>query len=131
MKVLKNPEVRRTAAVLLVIEALFGVVCLSLDLRAGAAASVAFLLIFFWYLWDAALRYRKMADLAAGLDELLHGSEVFSFTEYREGELSLLQNEIMKLTIRMREQSGLLPPEQIGLLPHADGQFHDLILEQT
>lgn len=115
MKVLKNAEVRNNAVVLFCFGAACGIICLWLDPLAGKVASAAFLMILLWYLRDATLRYRRMAELAAGLDELLHGGETFNFTEYREGELSLLQNEIVKLTLRMREQADLLRRDKTGL----------------
>lgn len=49
-------------------------------------------------------RYKKIEELAADIDSLLHEDKNISFEKYEEGELAILENEIQKMTIRIREQ---------------------------
>jgi len=49
------------------------------------------------------------------IDEILHGRESIHLSEYSEGELSILQSEISKLTVQLREQAGVLRAEKIYL----------------
>jgi len=46
------------------------------------------------------------------IDAVLHGAENLDFAFYREGELYLLQNEVRKMTIRLREQTELLSKDK-------------------
>ena len=61
------------------------------------------------------LRYRKIAELSADIDKILHNSAHISFEKYSEGELSLLQSEISKMTVRLREQQQQLLDDKLLL----------------
>lgn len=51
------------------------------------------------------LRYLRIADMSRDIDSILHGTESISLGKYSEGELAILENEISKLMIRLREQT--------------------------
>lgn len=74
--------------------------------------SLAFLLLF---LIIMRLRYQKIKELSVIIDEILHGKETVDFKDFNEGELSILQNEIKKMTIRLREQNDALISEKVHL----------------
>lgn len=126
MKIMRNKEIRRTAAVFFAVGAAGSGVCFLLDRRGGAVAAAVFLLLLLIYLWDVSLRYRRMASLAARLDEILHGEQDMSLSEYREGEFSLLQNEMSKLLGRLREQTDLLKKEKVMLADSMADISHQL-----
>lgn len=126
MEIWKNAEVRSTVIIMVLLETAGSAVCFFLDWRAGAAASAVFLLLLILYLWDTRRRYRRMASLAADIDEILHGGENFNFSQYREGELSLLKNELTKLLIRLREQAALLEEEKGNLADSLADISHQL-----
>ena len=104
MKLLRNPEVLLTLVLYLLLSA--------------AAVSAAFLMggNFGWlmlavcaafigiWLNTAARRYRRIADLSADIDRILHGDDHVSLDDYAEGELGILQSEVHKMTICLREQ---------------------------
>ncbi len=60
-------------------------------------------------------RYEKLRDLSMLIDEVLHGNDKVDFKDFNEGELSILQNEIKKMTIRLREQNEALIAEKVHL----------------
>jgi len=60
-------------------------------------------------------RYRRISGLSLKIDEILHGQEGINLNEYSEGELSILQNEIQKLVVRLREQSDALRQDKVYL----------------
>lgn len=74
-----------------------------------AALSLIFLLLF---LHTTKKRYQKLKDLSSMIDEVLHGNDKVDFKDCNEGELSILQNEIKKMTIRLREQNEALITEK-------------------
>lgn len=47
---------------------------------------------------------RKLAALSAQIDAVLHGEETINFQDYNEGAFSILQSELHKMTVRLREQ---------------------------
>ena len=126
MGIWKNAEVRSAVIIMVLLEAAGGAACFFLDWRAGAASSAVFLILLILYLWDTGRRYRRMASLASDIDEILHGGENVSFSQYREGELSLLQNELTKLLIRLREQAGMLKEEKENLADSLADISHQL-----
>lgn len=50
-------------------------------------------------------RYEKMANLSLDIDRILHGEEKICLDQYKEGEFSILESEISKMVIRLREQN--------------------------
>lgn len=50
------------------------------------------------------MRYRRIEELSADIDRLLHGDIPISFEKYEEGELAILESEVQKMTVRLREQ---------------------------
>ncbi len=115
MKLLRNKEVRKT----LVISLLFALSVTGIAFLFGwkialftGGVSGGFLLIQFLSLRQ---RYKKIGDLAGDIDRILHGNESVSLDCYAEGELGILQSEIAKMTVRLREQKDRLQADKIYL----------------
>ncbi len=53
-------------------------------------------------------RYRQIARLASEVDEVLHGGRRIAFSDYREGDLAVLRNELAKMVAALRTAMGLL-----------------------
>ncbi len=61
-------------------------------------------------------RYRRIAALSEEIDRVLHGAEAtLSLAGYSEGELGVLQSELQKMTVRLREQQQLLQNDKVQL----------------
>lgn len=76
-------------------------------------------------------RYRKISNLSNDIDRLLHGEEEIDFHQYREGELAILQNELRKMTMRLREQANLLYQDQVYLKDSIADISHQLKTPMT
>ena len=61
------------------------------------------------------LRYKRISDLTADIDRILHGEGNVHLEKYAEGELALLQSEVYKMTIRLREQQSKLMDDKMYL----------------
>lgn len=72
------------------------------------------------------LRYRKIAELSGILDSILHGNETISFDNFSEGELSILQNELTKMTSKLREQKAELIRDKLYLTDSIADISHQL-----
>lgn len=99
----------------------------------GATALAATLLSFLWevrfgflmlavcilytvlYMSATIKRYRRISNLAADINQILHGDCHISIEQYAEGELGILQSEIYKMTVRLREQQQHMCEEKIFL----------------
>ncbi len=110
MKFFRNPEIRRLCTVYLLLAILFTGIAGGF----GCAGLVAGVCIIYIGISLAVTyqRYRKIEELAASIDRILHGNERISFTEYQEGELSVLEDELSKMTNRLLEQAGQLQQDK-------------------
>lgn len=115
MKLLKNKEIRGLVAAFLLLGSAAALVCLAFDLRAAIVCAALTLLLTLIMLIDARRRYRSMRELSDAIDELLSGAENIDLTRYNEGELSILENELTKLTVRLREQASELKNDKTML----------------
>ena len=87
------------------------------------AAGAVFLLL---NLRIARRRYRAMAELSLRIDRVLHGFDNALITEHSEGELSILESEVRKMTIQLKESNHLLQAEKAGLSRAMEDIFHQL-----
>ena len=125
-ELLKNRELRRelaayaAAAVILAIPAsLWKPAAGLLVLAAGAV----FLLLDLCF---ARRRYRAMAELSLRIDRVLHGCDNALITEHNEGELSILESEVRKMTVQLKESNHLLRTEKAGLSRAMEDIFHQI-----
>lgn len=58
------------------------------------------------------LRYRKLQKLSDDLDDLLVSGKPLSIRNYNEGELSILSNQIQKMTLRLTEAADNLQEDK-------------------
>ncbi|MEG0662218.1 MAG: HAMP domain-containing sensor histidine kinase [Anaerovoracaceae bacterium] len=66
-------------------------------------------------LWFARRQYREICRLSSVVDRVLHGGEFFALEDNKEGELAILESEIYKMTIRLRENAHALEKDKIYL----------------
>src|SRR5699024_349795 len=61
-------------------------------------------------------KYKKsLRRLSGEMDRILHGSGELVLGSYEEGEISILRDEIYKMTVRLREQSETLTEDKEAL----------------
>ncbi len=112
----RNPEVKRWAFVSLAFLAAWTAFCAwAAGLLAGSLAAGGGLVLLGIWLYVTGRRYERLERLAADLDRLLHGEPLLDLEQYREGELSILINQVQKLLLRLTEQSEVLKREKVYL----------------
>lgn len=109
---LRNKEIRwfLTLFTLLAAAAVTGGILI--DSRAGALIlllSIVYIALFWIF---TKYRYKKIDLLSEQIDQVLHNCEHLLIAESEEGELSVLQSEIVKMTGRIREQNRALRREK-------------------
>lgn len=105
MKLLRNREIRRFLIAALLLGAAAAAVCLFFDWRSALVAGALTAAFAVLYLIDASVRYSRMKKLSDSADQILRGAENIELSCYNEGEISILENQITKLTVRLREQA--------------------------
>ena len=115
MKLLRNKEVVTS----LVLYAAASAAAVAGALFIGGAAALfvpAICLLFIGvFLFTSYRRYQGLSQLSSELDRILHGNENISLERFSEGELSILQSEIYKMTVTLKEQSQKLQDDKVFL----------------
>ncbi|MBE6831930.1 MAG: sensor histidine kinase, partial [Ruminococcaceae bacterium] len=100
---LRNKEFRQFAVLFSLIAAVAVLLGFAVNTAAGIlaiASAAAFGAVFFAF---TKARYRSIAQIADQIDLVLHNADHLYIGESDEGELSILQSEITKMTLRIRE----------------------------
>ncbi|MBQ2805883.1 MAG: HAMP domain-containing histidine kinase [Clostridia bacterium] len=115
MKLLRNPEIRRLLIIL-------GILCTCATVGAfiwnagfGIFTLALCLVLITVFLIFTHQRYKRLAALSDTVNRILHGDNSLSFDGYDEGELGVLQSELYKMTVRLREQQQALLDDKIFL----------------
>lgn len=112
MKILRNPEVFRTLVLYTIITMIASVVAFHKDTSTGWAVLALCLVLIGVHFVSTYKRYKKIEALSGDIDSILHGDSNISFEEYEEGELGILQSEIKKMIVKLREQQQMLLSEK-------------------
>ncbi|OJG78449.1 hypothetical protein RV10_GL001444 [Enterococcus pallens] len=86
-------------------------------------SAVVFSVVFFIFTQK---RYQSIARISHQIDLVLHNEERLFMNELQEGELSILQSEITKMTQRIREQNAALKKEKTHLADSLADVAHQL-----
>lgn len=105
MKFFRNREIRYSLIWFGIVDVLLTIAAFTVDIVCGIFVCFTGVLLTGMYVVITYKRYQQIAALSREIDALLHDEENFRFQSYQEGELAILQNEIDKMTIRLREQA--------------------------
>ena len=123
---LRNKEIRQLFAAFGALTAAAAVLCFFISPAAG------FIVLLFAVLSGALfghftrVRYRRLADLSEEIDRLLHEEDRLFIADAEEGELAVLESEIAKMTVRLREQNDALKRERTYLADSLADIAHQL-----
>lgn len=115
MKLLRNPEVKSyfiRYAIFTVLAVLGG---LAISVPGGVYTGIICVTGGIACYFFTRRRYQKIAVMNEGLDQILHGDYTMNFMKDQEGELAILSTEIVKMTIRLREQAEMLEKDKVYL----------------
>ena len=90
-----------------------------MSLASAAAFGTAFLAF-------TKARYKSISQISDQIDLVLHNADHLYINESDEGELSILQSEITKMTLRIREQNEALKKEKEHLADSLADIAHQL-----
>ena len=122
----RNREFRKFAILFSLIAVTAVTLGFAINTAAGilaTASAAAFGTAFFVF---TKARYKSIAQISDQIDIVLHNAEHLYIGESDEGELSILQSEITKMTLRIREQNAALKKEKEHLADSLADIAHQL-----
>lgn len=123
---LRNREFRQFAVIFFLIAAASVTLGFANNMAAGILAlfsSFAFGTTFFVF---TKARYKSLMQISEQIDLVLHNADHLFIAESEEGELSILQSEITKMMLRIREQNDALKKEKEHLADSLADVAHQL-----
>ena len=126
MQFLRNREIKLFAAVLLIISALGTTLCFFMSVPAGVAAGTTALLLIAALLVFTRWRYAQISRLNTYLKRINSGDYALDVRDNTEGELSILRNELYKVTVMLRQQNETLSREKTKLAQALSDISHQL-----
>ncbi len=115
MNIFRNPDFRKYVVFCCAVAVPAVIVSFVLNMRFGwMMLAVCGVLLLASYVFTRN-RYRRISELSSDIDRLLHGEVVVPIESYCEGELSILQSEIHKMTVRLRDQQQRLSDDKLFL----------------
>lgn len=124
--IMRNPETRvqfisQTAVVILGFAG-----CLFFSVPAALVLLFVSVLVIIMQLMPLSKRGEKISRLCGDIDDILRGADNVDLSEYCEGELSILSDEIRKLTVRLREQNSALRGDKQFMKEALEDMTHQL-----
>ncbi len=123
---LRNPEVQRSLLLFLGMTVIGSAVGFFIGTACGVLVLVLGIVYTGAHLLVTLKRYRRIAQLSAELDRILHGKGSEGLSACTEGELSVLHSEIYKMTVRLRETAENLTTEKSRLADSLADISHQL-----
>lgn len=108
MSFFRNKEVRKESLllVLIIIMATIGVYVWKPS--CGVVVLVVCAILNTVHLAYTYRRYQKIQELSSDINRILHGDDMLSLDKFEEGELAILESEVQKMVVRLREQQNQL-----------------------
>lgn len=116
MRFLQNKEIIKMLLVQATICVIAAVVAFIWDIRFGCFTLGLSIIMIIISIVVTYRRYRRIYELSAEIDRIMHTGDMdLSPEKYHEGELSVLQSEIHKMTCRLRDQRQQLQDDKVYL----------------
>ncbi len=113
MDIMTNPDVKRNTVIDIIVILIFSAVIAYLDISAGVLCLAMGIIMLALYLLTEKTRHNKISHMCNEIDRILTGGEQIKLDDFSEGDLSILQSEIRKLTIRLSGQNSMLRSDKI------------------
>ncbi|WP_334137525.1 HAMP domain-containing sensor histidine kinase [Muricomes intestini] len=117
---------RRIAAAGMGLTVLCTIFCLLLNPVCGAAAFFLGTAVTAVYLYETCKRYQKLQELNTYLSLVCSGEYDLALTDNSEGELSILKNNLYKVTVLLRSQNEMLKKDKTYLADSLADISHQL-----
>lgn len=112
MKLLDNPEIKRFLSVTVIPSLLLCVIAAFFSLYTALAVLAVSIFLITAFIVFTKRRYDRINDLTVTIDRILRGDEIISIKSFEEGELSILESDVQKMLVRLRDQRDKLEKDK-------------------
>lgn len=123
---MNNKEFRRGFWWIVALSAVLSVIGFIVSFSSGILVLSACAIVTIIYMCVEHYRYRQLKRLSSAVDALLLCGEPLSIGEYEEGELSILANQIQKMTLRLMEATAVIKEDKEHLADSLADISHQL-----
>lgn len=122
----RNKEIQRFVGLFLSLTAVSALFGFMINTAAGILCLISAVVFGAAFFIFTRTRYQHLAELSHQIDLVLHNADRLTIDTIDEGELSILQSEITKMTLRIREQNAALEKEKLHLADSLADIAHQL-----
>lgn len=122
----RNKEIRQFTVLCAVLTACLAAAGFLINPETGILCLISAGVFFIVFLAFTKARYNRIAGISEQIDRILHNEEHLYINDSEEGELSILQSEVTKMTLRIREQNMRLQKEKEHLADSLADVAHQL-----
>ncbi|MBR6779923.1 MAG: sensor histidine kinase, partial [Clostridia bacterium] len=115
MRFLSNPEIKKFLTATVVISLVLCGIAFFYSTATGVFTLGVALFLMVSFLIFTKQRYNRINSLAENIDRILHGNDTLSIQSYGEGELAILECDVQKMLVRLRDQKDQLEKEKTFL----------------
>lgn len=126
MKIFRNSEVTKSLGSYVVVSGLAVMAAFCMDRRFALFTLTVCVIFVFIHVFSTYKRYQKISDLSEDINRILHGDSQVLIEKCEEGELGILESEIYKMTVRLREQQHRLKEDKVFLADSIADISHQL-----
>ncbi|NRT76386.1 sensor histidine kinase [Clostridium beijerinckii] len=123
---IRNREIRVYFIIAFIVSTIAGACIFFLNALAGIISFIAFVILFVSSFWFIQREYGELEKLSGYLRRICNGEYSLDIRDNEEGELSILKNEIYKVTLMLSKQGELLKKEKMQLADAISDISHQL-----
>lgn len=126
MKLSNNPEIRKFLLITVMPSLLLCfIMAFFSKIAALSVLAVSIFLIVSFFIFTKK-RYNKLNALSETIDKILHGNDTINIKSFGEGELSILESDVQKMLVRLRDQKDKLEKDRTFLADSIADISHQL-----
>ena len=126
MKLLNNPEIRKFLLITVMPSLLLCfIMAFFSKIAAISVLAVSIFLIVSFFIFTKK-RYNRLNALSETIDKILHGNDTINIKSFGEGELSILESDVQKMLVRLRDQKDKLEKDRTFLADSIADISHQL-----
>ncbi len=126
MKLSNNPEIRKFLAVTVIPSLLLCFIMAFFSKTAAVSVFAVSIFLIVSFLVFTKKRYNRINTLTETIDKILHGNDKINIKSFGEGELSILESDVQKMLIRLRDQKDKLEKDRTFLADSIADISHQL-----
>lgn len=131
MSLFRNEEIKKQIIIYVIFNTIVFLGALFINIICSIYIILVCLVVEFISLFFTKKRYNDISELTYKIDKILHNNDYTNFDVNKEGELAVLNSEIYKMTVRLREQTERLENEKNYLKDYLADISHQIRTPMT